>query len=281
MLWGLIFILGAILLGAILWWLFSGARLLKSVRKKGLSTIVFGNKGKGKSLLFSYMAQHEKEGYLSNVRFDDRAIPVEVKEISVSPNDWEKALEGDFVTIPKNDQWEGKPVYLDDCAVYLPNFADNVLKKSYGSLPLAYAVWRHLYDAPIHLNCQTLGRTWKLLREQADVYIKCRGVLKLPFFCVVKFTYYDNYQSAEQSLLPMASRWLNSVNKGHKDQFTATHGTIKNAFVLVRKKKIEYDTRYFRQRFFPQGSDSGVLKNRGVGTLPTEEDYKKQDNTRA
>lgn len=249
--WIIVFLVAVVLLVLLIVWLTHGKRLVKKAMKESL--IVYGAKGKGKSLLFSYMAKNCKNGYVSNVNLGGSCKVVNLDKISVAPNTYENTIKGNFYKIKKLP-FEDKPIFLDDCAVYLPNYADSQLKKLYPSMPIAYATWRHLYNAPIYLNCQTLQRTWKPLREQADTFIRCRGVLKLPFFLMVRFTYYDNQNSAENNLLPCSSRFLNKYSKAEADQYRATNGYISNGFVFVRKKSISYDSRYFHKKFFGRKS---------------------------
>lgn len=249
--WLIVFLVAIVLLVLLIIWLTHGKRLVKKAMKESL--IVYGAKGKGKSLLFSYMAKKCKNGYVSNVNLGGDCKVVNLDKISVNPNTYENTIKGTFYKIKKLP-FEDKPIFLDDCAVYLPNYADSQLKKLYPSMPIAYATWRHLYNAPIYLNCQTLARTWKPLREQADTFIRCRGVLKMPFFLIVRFTYYDNQNSAENNLLPCSSRFLNKYSKAEVDQYKATNGNISNGFVFVRKKSITYDSRYFHKKFFGRKS---------------------------
>lgn len=249
--WLIVFLVAVALLVLLVIWLTHGKRLVKKAMKESL--IVYGAKGKGKSLLFSYMAKKCKNGYVSNVNLGGECKVVNLDKISVTPNTYENTIKGNFYKIKKLP-FEDKPIFLDDCAVYLPNYADSQLKKLYPSMPIAYATWRHLYNAPIYLNCQTLERTWKPLREQADTFISCRGVIKLPFFLIVRFTYYENQNSAQNNLLPCSSRFLNKYSKAEVDQYNATNGYISNGFVFVRKKSITYDSRYFHKKFFGRKS---------------------------
>lgn len=249
--WLIVALVAVVLLVLLIIWLTHGKRLVKKAMKESL--IVYGAKGKGKSLLFSYMAKKCKNGYVSNVNLGGNCKVVNLDKISLIPNTYENTIKGNFYKIKKLP-FENKPIFLDDCAVYLPNYADSQLKKFYPSMPIAYATWRHLYNAPIYLNCQTLGRTWKPLREQADTFIRCRGVIKLPFVLIVRFTYYENQNSAENNLLPCSSRFLNKYSKAEVDQYNATNGYISNGFVFVRKNSITYDSRYFHKKFFGKKS---------------------------
>lgn len=133
----------------------------------------------------------------------------------------------------------------------MPNFVDTTLKKKYPSLPVAYAVWRHLYNAPIHINSQNVERTWKLIREQADGYVLARGVFRLGAFAIVKCTYYDRIESAKKELSPMKSTLFNKYNKAELNLFEANNGLVKDFYIFAPAWRNRYDSRYFKGKFFP------------------------------
>lgn len=229
-----------------------GYFLLKSVSRDSL--IIFGKKGKGKTFLFSFLARMSKRGYASTTEFHHPGETlVSYSDINVEPNNWENVLDNNVIPIQKNPRLEGKPVFLDDAGVYLPNFADNMLKKRYDSLPVSLAVWRHLYNAPIHINSQDLGRCWKMVREQADGFIRVRGVKRHLFFTTIKFTYYEKYASAEQELNPVRFFIFNKYSKSENNIYNATNGVIKNGIVCALNSHHTYDSRYFHKVFFGYG----------------------------
>ena len=225
-----------------------GRLYLKRVQQDSL--IVYGKKGKGKTLLFSEMTRNEKKGYLSNTDFKHKkGLIIEYKDIALDPNTWEKVLNGDYTQVERKP-WEGKGVYLDDAGIFLPNFADSELKKKYPSLPLAYAVWRHLYNEPIHINSQAVDRVYKLLREQTDGFIRVRGCVRFLGLAFIRCTYYDRAESARQELSPLGARIFNPYSKAEMDKYRAEHGEIKNFLIFAPKWRNKYDSRYFRQKFF-------------------------------
>lgn len=237
---------------AFLWLIFkcvSGRAFLKRVKKDSL--IVFGKKGHGKTLLFSEMTRSDKKGYLSTTDFKHRKQEIiDYGAVNVSPNTWEDVLNNKITKINYKPSWEKKPIYLDDAGIFLPNFADSQLKKKYPSLPIAYAVWRHLYDSPIYINSQSVDRTYKLIREQADGFINCRGVVRFGPLAFIKCTYYDRINSAKNELTPMGSRLFNKFSKAEVDSFRAQNGTIKNFLIFAPKWRNKYDSRYFKSVFF-------------------------------
>lgn len=224
---------------------------LRSAKEDSL--IICGRKGKGKSKLMSEMTRMDKKsGYLSNIDFKHKnGSLIDIKDISVYPNTYKNFLDGEIIQIEKKDGFEGKPIYIDDAGVYLPNYADSELKKKYPSLPIAYALWRHAYNAPIHMNCQTFERPWKLLREQADGFILCRKTWKFPFgFQFVSATYYSKASSCEQELKPLNPLLFNKFSKAGVQEYKATNGEIKNLLIFAPTWRNKYDSRVFHKKLF-------------------------------
>lgn len=254
MLYALIFSVPLILLAVLVYKCLRGRLLLRRYQRDSL--IVFGKKGKGKTLLFSEMTRNEKKGYLSTTQFFHKGEEiVNYDVLNVAPNDWEGVLNGKIEKIDRQP-YEGKGVYLDDAGIFLPNFADSMLKKKYPSMPIAYAVWRHLYNAPIHINSQAVERTYKLIREQADGFIQVRGVIRIGALAFVRCTYYDRINSAKEELSPMPSRIFNKFSKAEGDQFRAMHGEIKDFLIFAPSWRNRYDSRYFHSVFFGEKAPS-------------------------
>lgn len=213
---------------------------------KGGNTIVFGKKGKGKDLIFQAVIKSRKKPYYSNIPYGYKQEEnINVGRINIDPNTYEGFIEGKYtpVSLPLKQDMD---VYISDCGIVLPSQYDSLLSRKYPSFPIYYALSRHLTNSNIHCNTQALGRVWVKLREQTDFFIKANGVIKLPFVLVVKFTTYDRYQSALNDVRPMSSRLGNKFSKAEKDLFNSQNGEIKNGFIIIRKKSIKYDTRYFR-----------------------------------
>lgn len=261
--WFLI-VLGLVVLLFGLFWAFrclAGRMLLRKIKKDSL--ILFGKKGHGKTLLMSEMSRMDRRtGYVSTTDFKHkRQEPLIVySQVNVGENTWENVIEGKFFPCEQMP-WEGKPIYLDDAGIFLPNFVDTTLKKKYPSLPVAYAVWRHLYNAPIHINSQNVERTWKLIREQADGYILARGVIRLGAFAIVKSTYYDRIESAKKELSPMKSTLFNKYNKAELNLFEANNGIVKDFYIFAPSWRNRYDSRYFKRKFFPSEKDEKKTPN--------------------
>lgn len=199
------------------------------------------------------MSTFYKNGYLSTTEFFHKGEQIiKVSDINVDPNTPLDILKGDFKKVLGgwNPNFEGAPVFLDDCGIYLPNYMDTQLKKLYPSLPVAYALWRHCYNAPIHINSQDPQRVWKPLREQQEMWIYCRGARSFGPWLFVKATIYDKESSAIARLSPMKSFFFNKFNKAELNKFEAENGYIKNITFCCLKKNHRFNSRYFLPRLY-------------------------------
>ncbi len=221
------------------------------------NVIVFGKKGCGKDLLFSEVIRKRKAPYVSNCDYGGPGyMPFKPSQISLAPNDFRSFIDDKITTIKKDDSLEGVDFYLSDGGIYFPSQYDGVLDKKYPSLPIFYALSRHLYASNFHINTQALGRIWLKIREQADTYIKACRVIKLPFFLIVKVRIYDKYESALNDVRPLKVAKLNKYAKSEANMFKASQGYIKEGYIIIRKKTISYDTRLFHRKVFGYASDS-------------------------
>jgi hypothetical protein len=213
------------------------------------NVIVFGKKGTGKDMLFQSVINKRKETHYSNILYTKhKTLLLKISEISLYPNSYENLINDNVQKIDPNLK-EKFDIYLSDGGTYLPSQYDYMLHKKYTSLPLFYALQRHLYNSNFHVNVQSLSRLWKPLRELADGYFKMERTIFIGPIFIMTFTFYDRYESAEQSLLPMPSKLLNAVNNGLAAQYKATNGIIKPMFIIGLKRKVYYDTRHFKKVF--------------------------------
>lgn len=224
------------------------------------NVIVFGKKGTGKDLLFQYVINARKEKCYSNIIYNKNCTKANLNDLELKNNTYDNFINGNVNIELKNLDYEGKDFYYSDIGVMLPSQYDTKLYKSYPSFPITYALSRHLYNSNVHCNTQNLSRVWKALREQADSYIKCIGVEK-PFilswfgFLKINYIYYDKYESAEKSLLPLKMGFMNKYLNASAKQYYATNGEIKKTYVLINKKDIKYDTRAFHEIIFGVKAD--------------------------
>lgn len=227
-------------------WLF-GRHVVRNF--KASNVIVDGKKGKGKDLLFQYVIRKRRKPYFANVSYGGRWKSLDLKSLSVSPNDYESFIDGEIEQVERVFP-ERMDAYISDGGVYLPSYADSLLHKHYKSLPLFYPLSRHLADMNVHVNVQNLSRVWKPIREQADFFVHVKGRVKLPFHILIHANTYDKEESALRCLEPMKGRILNKFSKAEVDAYRAEHGEIKSGWLILPKRWIEYDTRAFEKILF-------------------------------
>ena len=208
------------------------------------NVIVYGKKGCGKDLVFNYVINKRKRKCSSNIQFNEKYCTVApIKSLELGDINYERLID-DNVIPGKKTLKEKEDYYLSDGGIYLPSQYTSYLDKRYKSLPITYALSRHLAQFNVHINTQALIRPWNKLREQADTYIRCVKTYKLPFFLLTKMYAYDKYESANANLLPFkASGLASKQKKALKEQFKATNGLIRTCYILQRKRSIKYDTR--------------------------------------
>ena len=276
----IIFIIISILLIGFLLYIFivckiTNKRLIDYFKES--SCIVYGAKGKGKDLIFQkiiYMKR--KQPYYSNVNYGYRYYKEPLINLSVAPNTFKKFINDKIDLICKNDKYEGIDYYISDAGVYLPAQYNGELNKRYQSLPIYYALSRHLYNSNIHMNTQFLGRAWNMLREQADRFIKACGKIKLGKWLFVKVMFYDRYESAMSNILPMKPGGLfNKYYKAQYEQFKSTYGEIKKGLFCIRIKDIRYDTRVFHKILFGENAINSEIYIL-FSSLTKEENTKKK-----
>lgn len=223
--------------------------------------IVFGNKGKGKDLLYQlviikrfkklYQKDPSKVRYLSNVDYGYGYQEFNPKDLELSVkigdkkhfNTYRELIDATLKKVPKNDNFEGLDVYLSDGGIIMPSTEDVHLNKAYPTFPIAFALSRQLYDMLIGLNTQALGRVWIKLREQQEAYLKCLGTVPLyksqlskiwkyiPYarkWIFVKVRYYEKYESAERGLLPFNS--LNALGQTASPLYLTSGTATKKAY---------------------------------------------------
>ena len=224
-------------------------RILKTFFDK-TSNIIFGAKGTGKDLLNQHIINIKKEPYLANIPYGHEYYLEPIKNLNIDPNTFHNFIDEKVYTIEKNDIYEGLDYYVSEAGIQLPCQFNNELTKKYKSLPIYYALSRHLYNQNININSQYIDRAWNLLREQADGFV--RTIKTIPLFkgIICKIRLYDKYESAKANLLPMKKKLFNKIHNAIVDQYNATNGYIENRMYYIKKKNIYYDTRHFHKVVF-------------------------------
>lgn len=244
------------ILFVIYWRLEKNAKFIADKFAAG-NVIVFGQKGKGKDLLFQKIIKKRDKKYFSNVNYGYDYNYISLVNLELGNNTYENFINDNVQQIDKNCVLENSDIYISDGGVYLPAQYHYLLDKKYKSLPIFYALSRHLYNNNVHVNTQALNRVWDKLREQADSYFKCLKTKKFLGFLFTKIRYYETYQSANENLAPMRRRLLNKFNKGLSDEYSAYNGIVIDLWICQRTSKVYYDTRYFSKVVFKDEDKGG------------------------
>lgn len=245
----IILILLLLVVLGIFWRLEKNAKFIARKFEEG-NTITFGAKGKGKDLLLQKVIKVRKKKYFSNVDYGYGFNYIDIAELALGKNTYENFIEGVVEVVEKNEQLEGADIYISDAGIYLPSQYHYLLDKKYKSLPIFYALSRHLYNNNVHVNTQALNRVWDKLREQADSYFKALRTFRLFGLLFTKVRYYETYQTASENRAPMRRRLLNKYSKGLADEYQAYNGLVFDMWICQRVSKVNYDSRYFHSVLF-------------------------------
>lgn len=210
---------------------------------KHCNVLVAGKKGSGKDLLFQWVINKRNDYYYANIGYGGNHKIVKLKQVSCEPNDYDHIV-NDKIEKQNHFFKEKKDIYISDIGIYLPSYMDSKLYAKFPSMPIYYALSRHLANNNVHCNTQNIERGWKALREQADFYIQVKRTYKIfGFLFITKYYSYDRYESARQNLMPLKARLLNKYSKAEVDIYKATNGEIRKGYLLQIKPKLKYDTR--------------------------------------
>lgn len=222
---------------------------------KQANCIVTGHKGRGKDLLFMYVIHRRGQRHYSNIRYNEFTDVLEPREFNIDPNTYKDFLNGTVQPIQKHLK-EGQDYYLSDGGIFMPSTYQDQLVKLYPSLPLTYAIQRHLYNSNFHCNVQNLQRLWDKIREQADYYFTCVQTIRIGKRTFIqKLRYYENYEAAKANVLPFqVNRFLflfpDKDQLAREHEFRAQNGEVKYLYILNHLPKEHYDTRHFHKVLF-------------------------------
>lgn len=214
---------------------------------KRCNVIVAGKKGSGKDLLFQWVINKRKrEPYYANIDYGNKYENIKLTEVSTYPNDYNRIV-NDNIEPQEHTIKEKADIYISDIGIFLPSYMDSTLYKKFPSMPIFYALSRHLYANNVHCNTQNIERGWKALREQADFYCVCKRTIRIFGWLITKVYTYEKYESAKQNLEPIKKRMFNKYSKSQVDIYNATNGDIRKGHIFTRIKDIHYDTRAFER----------------------------------
>ena len=230
--------------------------------------IIFGPKGSGKDLLNNKGINARDEPCYANIPYNKELCTVrDIRKFSVEPNTYKNILNNDIKVIDKENK-ECCDMYISDGGIILPSQYSNDLVKNYPSLPIYYALSRHLTNSNIHINTQYLGRVWDKLREQAEYFIRAVHTTKIAFkfknkehgVLITEFIVYDNYQSALSKLNPFDNKRLFEGAEGAaaRADFIAKHGNIKAYKIIQRISHVYYDSRHYHKDFYGYNSPDSL-----------------------
>lgn len=251
--------------------LFIGYKALKNtLNKKELinlfengSVMVFGLRGTGKDTLFNYVINKRKKKYISNVDYTGGKgyIKQNILEQTNCGGNTPKTLAEEKIIYYEYPYEDGIDYYISDAQAYFPSQDFGTLNNRYKSLPLFQGISRHLGACNVHCNTQNLNRLWDKFREQSDTYIRCRKATYKPWLKIdfknkkikktyrvkLKYTIYDNYESALARLEPYP-KGHGKEYRAQKANYEATHGNIINRTITFEQKN-QYDSRIFKTMF--------------------------------
>lgn len=253
----------------VLFWVFrfwrNGKFVVRCFRKA--NCIVCGHKGNGKDLLFMYVIKKRGKRHYSNIKYNEKTEVLDPKAVNIDPNTYKDFLNGTVKQIDKTLK-EGRDYYLSDGGIFIPSTYQDQLVKLYPSLPLFYAIQRHLYNSNFHCNVQNIQRLWDKIREQADYYFTCVSVIKLGKRTFIqKIRYYEQYEAAKANVLPFkVNRFLglfpDKDQLAREHEFRAQNGNVRYLWIFNRLPKEHYDTRHFHKVLFGKPAPAKKGKTR-------------------
>ena len=218
---------------------------------------VTGLRGTGKDVLFGNVIARRKRDYVSNLNYtnDSRYHLLDFGAIDCGKNDYRDLLSGN-VKYYRYPYPSGSDIYLSDAGIYFPSQYCSELNRDFKYLPTYFALSRQVSHNNVHVNVQNLNRCWDKIREQSDIYIRCRGCVVLFGKLVIQtITIYDKYQSCLDRVEParisvpfMAKKEVQQNARMYLDKFRNTYGVVKNR-LLVYWHMSEHDTYYFEKLF--------------------------------
>lgn len=214
---------------------------------------VTGLRGTGKDVLFGNVISRRKAPYVSNIDYGGYYCKANLKDLCLSDNKYNNFIEDDIheynYPYPR-----ASDVYISDVGVYLPSQYCNELNKLYQGMASYQALSRQVSRNNFHINVQNLNRAWDKIREQSDIYIRCRRCFVIPRINVVfqLITTYDKYDACLNRVkpcrirVPLFNREAQVNARIYRDKFFNENGTIKNR-ILIYKNKSKHDTYYFER----------------------------------
>lgn len=212
-----------------------------------------GLRGTGKDMLTANVVVRRKKPYISNIDYGGQFYSLDFEKIDCGKNTWREFVSGDvrYYDFPYP---MGADIYLSDAGIYLPSQYCNELNKAFPHLAVYQALSRQVSGNNFHFNTQNLNRCWDKIREQSDIYIRCRRCICLFGKFVIQWvTLYDKFQSCQDRVKPSAVRPPLFAKKEVRQQYRIYADTFQNQYGIVRNRLLiywnrsKYDTNHFRK----------------------------------
>ncbi len=221
--------------------------------KKG-NVCVTGLRGTGKDVLFGNVIKRIDKPYISNLNYtsDSKFQRLEMEKLDCGKNTYKEFISGNIKTY-KFPYIKGSDIYLSDAGVYFPAQYCSELNKQFPYFPVYMALSRQVSHNNFHINVQNLNRAWDKIREQSDIYIRCRKCIVLFGLIVIQgITIYDKYDSCLNRVepcrikRPMLNKDRQQQADLYLDKFYNQYGSIKKR-ILIYINKSKHDTYYFEK----------------------------------
>lgn len=211
---------------------------------------ICGLRGTGKDMLMSNVIARRNLPYVSNIDYGYMYIPYDYNMFKVG-NNYKNFIECNLnpYKYPLPDKVD---LYLSDCGIYFPAQYTTQLDKEYKDLPVFFSLSRQLGELNCHTNSQNIGRVWKKISEQSEIYIKCLYCKVIGPFVIQKIRIYENYDSCLNNVKPIRLQVpITAKDRNYcaleKEKYTNIHGKIETR-LLIYVNKGKYDTRAFKYK---------------------------------
>lgn len=228
-------------------------KLIKTTFNRG-NVCVTGLRGTGKDMLFSNVVSRRKQPYVSNIDYGGEFYQLDFNKIDCGKNTYKNLIDND-IKYYEYPYPLGSDIYISDVGIYLPSHYCNELNKLYPYLPTYQALSRQVSHNNVHINVQNLNRCWDKIREQSDIYIRCRRCIYIFGLVIQLITIYDKYQSCVDRVKPcrinvplFATKEVKQNARMYLEKFYNSYGSVSNR-ILFYVNKSKYDTYYFEKLF--------------------------------
>lgn len=260
-----------------------GSKDILSMFRTG-NVIVAGHKGRGKDLLFQYViAARERDGeiHAANIEYTTKTTVRPISYYGLKSNTLANFVAGDF-NYEEQHFVEREDYYISDAGVHLPSQDHARLQKQYPTLPIVYALSRHLGDFNIHANAQEFGRIWDKLREQGDYFIYCEKARVLfGRIAIQRVILYDRYETAISHIQPYLVRRSLILRRASKEdlarahEFNAKYGYVRRIRFWHVLPKQHYDTRAFYRKLYRKDPPNIDAANKKRSTIKSTRRHKR------